>query len=145
MKAVLQVVESAELKANGKQVCSIGQGLVVYLGLHENDKLENCASLAKKVANLRIFADEQGKINLDVKQAGNNILLVSNFTLYADTSRGNRPSFAKAMEPERANQIYLHFASQLSQQGVNVKTGVFGAKMTINQVCVGPVNIVLED
>lgn len=144
MKTVIQIVEKATLSVNNEIVSEIGKGLVVYLGIHFSDTKEKAEKLATKIANLRIFKDESGKINLSVQQAGNNILLVSNFTLYADATRGNRPNFSYAMEPKQADEIYKHFIKELSAFGINVKTGVFGASMKINQLCLGPVNIVLE-
>lgn len=144
MKAVLQIVDSATLSIEGKVVSQIGKGLTIYLGVHFSDTKEKAEKLATKIANLRIFKDENNKINLCVKQAGNNALVVSNFTLYADTSRGTRPNFSYAMEPHQAEEVYHHFKSVLSAENINVKAGVFGEHMIINQVCKGPVNIVLE-
>ncbi len=144
MKAVLQIVDKANLSVDGKIVSEIEKGLTIYLGLHFSDTKEKAEQLATKIANLRIFKDENDKINLCVKQVGNNALVVSNFTLYADTTRGTRPNFSYAMEPKQAEEIYNHFNKTLSDEGINVKTGVFGAHMIINQVLKGPVNIVLE-
>lgn len=144
MKAVLQIVKSAALTVDGKIVSEIEKGLSIYLGIHVSDTKEKAQALAKKIAGLRIFADENRKINLNVKQAGNNALVVSNFTLNADTTRGNRPNFSYAMEPSQAEEVYHCFVETLKQEGLNVKTGVFGAHMQINQVNLGPVNVVLD-
>ncbi len=144
MKAVLQRVKKAQLSINNKVESQIDSGLVVFLGVHENDTLQKAEALAKKSANLRIFDDGLGKMNFNVMQSGNNVLVVSNFTIYADTSRGNRPNFMYAMKPPLSNQIYLHFANCLKNMGINVKTGVFGEHMVINQVCDGPVNVIVE-
>lgn len=144
MKAILQIVDSASLSVENKQVSQIEKGLLVYLGLHLSDSKEKAEKLAVKVANLRIFKDENGKINLNVKQAGNNALVVSNFTIYGDSSRGTRPNFQYAMQSDQAKEIYEYFVDCLKKEGLNVQIGVFGAHMVINQVTRGPVNIILE-
>jgi D-tyrosyl-tRNA(Tyr) deacylase len=145
MRAIVQRVHSANLSVDDNMVSEIGAGLAIYLGVHETDTHEKAELLAKKIANMRIFADSEGKINFNVKQAGNNILVVSNFTIYADTSRGHRPNFMHAMKPPLSEELYLHFVSVLKTEGINVKTGVFGAHMKISQVCNGPVNVVVEN
>ncbi len=145
MKAVAQRVKKTTLSVDGVTVSEIPFGLVVFLGVKVGDKRESAAYLMKKVANLRIFEDENGKMNLSVKDVGGEVLLVSQFTLYGDASRGNRPSFTLAERPEQANLLYEYAAQELRSHGVTVKTGVFGADMQIEQVNDGPVTILLED
>ena len=121
MKAVVQRVKSAVLEAEGRIVSQIGKGLVVYWGVEKEDTEDSSVYLARKIANMRIFSDEQGKMNLSVKDCGGEILLVSQFTLMADTSRGNRPGFELAERPDRAKEMYLHAGKLIEQQGVTVK------------------------
>ena len=144
MKAVIQRVKNANLWVDGKQISSIDKGLVVYLGVEVGDVQANADYLAKKIANLRIFEDDNGKMNYSVLDVGGRILLVSQFTLLADTSHGNRPSFVRAETPAVANDAYINFATLLKNHGVPVQMGVFGADMTINQCNDGPVTIVME-
>lgn len=144
MKAVIQRVKSAVLEVDGSVVSSIGHGMVVYWGVEKGDVQDSSAYLARKIANMRIFSDENGKINLSVKDVGGEILLVSQFTLMADTSRGNRPGFELAERPEIAKQMYLDAGKLLENEGVTVRYGVFGADMTITQVNDGPVTILME-
>ena len=144
MKAVIQRVKNANLWVDGKQISAIDKGLVVYLGVEVGDVQANADYLAKKIANLRIFEDDNGKMNYSVLDVGGQILLVSQFTLLADTSHGNRPSFVMAETPAVANDAYINFATLLKNHGVPVQMGVFGADMTINQCNDGPVTIVME-
>ena len=144
MKAVIQRVKNANLWVEGKCISSIDKGLVVYLGVEAGDVQSSADYLAKKIANMRIFEDANGKMNHSVLDVGGQILLVSQFTLLADTTHGNRPSFTMAENPQIANQVYLNFATLLRQYGVDVQMGVFGADMTINQCNDGPVTIVME-
>ena len=144
MKAVVQRVKNTTLKVNGTLVSEIPFGLTVFLGVKCGDTEKQAAYLAKKIAALRIFEDENGKMNLSVKDVGGEVLLVSQFTLYGDVSHGNRPSFTLAERPERAEQLYKYAAKELRLQGVPVKTGVFGADMKIEQYNDGPVTILLE-
>ena len=144
MKAVIQRVKSANLWVDGSQISAINKGLVVYLGVEVGDVPESAQYLAKKIANLRVFEDANGKMNYSVLDIGGQILLVSQFTLLADTSHGNRPSFIQAEQPTIAKQTYLDFATLLRQYGVEVQMGVFAADMTINQCNDGPVTIVME-
>ncbi len=129
---------------DAKPVSSIPFGLVVYLGVRRGDSEEDAEFLAKKIFALRIFSDAEGKMNLSVKDVGGEILAVSQFTLLADCSHGNRPSFFDAEEPVRANALYEYFASTLESLGATVKRGVFGADMKIEQLCDGPVTIELS-
>lgn len=144
MRAVVQRVDRAVLIVDGKPVSQIGKGLVVYLGVGQNDEEKNADNLAKKVADMRIFRDENDKLNLSVKDVKGEILVVSNFTIYADCSRGNRPNFMYAKASQEANVLYEYFVTQLRRQGVTVKTGVFGEHMSIEQTNNGPINIIVE-
>ena len=144
MKAVVQRVKKTALSVDGKIISEIPFGLTVYLGIKTGDTEKEAAYLAKKIAALRIFEDENGKMNLSVKDVGGEVLLVSQFTLYGDASHGNRPSFTLAERPERAEPLYEYAAKQLLEQGVVVKKGVFGADMKIEQYNDGPVTILLE-
>ena len=144
MKAVVQRVSSARLSVDGRLVSEIGNGFVVYFGVAEGDGREKADYLAKKIAGLRVFEDQNGKMNLGLLEVGGSILFVSQFTLIAEVAKGNRPSFSGAMRPEPANEIYLYCAEKLREYGVEVKLGVFGADMKIEQVNQGPVTIIYE-
>ena len=144
MRAVIQRVSCAELSVAGKSVSKISYGMTVYLGVAKGDSEKEAARYAKKIANLRIFEDENGKINLSIKDVGGEILLISQFTLLADCTRGNRPDFFGAEAPERAKALYEYTGKCLQAEGVPVKYGVFGADMTIGQTNIGPVTIILE-
>jgi D-tyrosyl-tRNA(Tyr) deacylase len=144
MKAVVQRVKKTTLSVDGQLISEIPFGLTVYLGIKTGDTEKEAAYLAKKIAALRIFEDENGKMNLSVKDVGGEVLLVSQFTLYGDASHGNRPSFTLAERPEKAEPLYQYAVEQLLSQGVVVKKGVFGADMKIEQYNDGPVTIILE-
>ena len=144
MKAVIQRVKSANLWVDGKQISAIEKGLVVYLGVEKGDLMANGVYLARKIAKMRIFEDDNGKMNYSVLDVGGQVLLVSQFTLLAETEHGHRPSFTQAEEPQLAKIAYLNFAEFLKTYGVPVQMGVFGADMTINQCNDGPVTIVME-
>ncbi len=144
MKAVVQRVKATRLSVDGQLISEIPFGLTVFLGVTTGDTQKEGEYLAKKIAALRIFEDENGKMNLSVKDVGGEILLVSQFTLYGDASHGNRPSFTLAARPELAEPLYEHTAAALKGYGVPVKTGVFGADMQIEQHNDGPVTILLE-
>ena len=144
MKAVVQRVQKTSLKVDGKLISEIDFGLTVFLGIKVGDGKEQAEYLMRKIANLRIFEDENGKMNLSVKDVGGEVLLVSQFTLYGDASHGNRPSFTLAERPENAEPLYEYAISALQVQGVTVKQGVFGADMKIEQSNDGPVTILLE-
>ena len=144
MKAVVQRVKSAKLSCEGKSVSEIGFGLVVYFGVAVGDGTEKVDNLAKKISALRVFEDDSGKMNLSVKDVGGEILSVSQFTLLADVSHGNRPGFSGAEVPDKAKPLYDYFCERLAFEGVGVKTGVFGGDMTIEQVNIGPVTIIYE-
>lgn len=144
MKAVVQRVKNCSLSVDDKLVSSIGVGLVVYFGVMQNDRLESADYLAKKISALRIFEDENGKMNKSVIDVGGQVLVVSQFTLLADTSCGNRPSFVQAEKPDIANRTYEYFCEKLASFSVPVKRGVFGADMQILQHNDGPVTIIME-
>ena len=144
MKAVVQRVLSANLKVDGELISEIGKGYVVFLGVKKGDTKEDADYFIKKIPPLRICEDENGKINKSVIDTQGEILLVSQFTLYADSSHGNRPSFIEAEVPDKANELYLYVAEGLKKQGVPVKLGVFGADMKIEQINDGPFTVILE-
>ena len=144
MKAVVQRVKKTTLSVEGELISEIPFGLTVFLGVKVGDTEKEAAYLAKKIAGLRIFEDENGKMNLSVKDVGGEVLLVSQFTLYGDASHGNRPSFTLAERPEKAEPLYEYTVKELSSYGVTVKKGVFGADMKIEQYNDGPVTILLE-
>lgn len=144
MRAVIQRVKHTTLSVDGRLVSEIPFGLAVYLGVKVGDTDEMPAAIAKKIAALRIFEDENGKMNLSVGDVGGEIMLISQFTLYGDCSHGNRPSFISAERPERANALYEATRDELISRGMTVKTGIFGADMKIEQFNDGPVTIIYE-
>lgn len=144
MKAVIQRVGQSSLTVKGELISEIKGGLVVYFGVAVGDTREKAEYMAKKIANMRIFEDSNGKMNLSVIDKGLEILSVSQFTLLADSSHGNRPGFSNAEKPDIANELYTYFCDQLSKYNVPVKRGVFGADMKIAQLNDGPVTILLE-
>lgn len=144
MKAVIQRVGRTVLSVDGKPVSEIPFGLAVYLGVKSGDTDAMPAAMAKKIAAMRIFEDDNGKMNLSVTDVGGEVLLISQFTLFGDCSHGNRPSFTLAERPERANALYEQTAQELKALGVVVKTGIFGADMKIEQFNDGPVTIIYE-
>ena len=144
MKAVVQRVLRANLKVDGQLISEIDKGYVVFLGVKKGDTTEDADYFIKKIPPLRICEDENGKINRSIIDEKGEILLVSQFTLFADTSHGNRPSFFEAESPEKANELYLYVAEGLRAQGVSVKLGVFGGDMKITQTNDGPFTIILE-
>lgn len=144
MKAVIQRVGRTVLRVGGEVVSEIERGLAVYLGVAPSDAEQNAAAMAKKIAALRIFEDENGKMNLSVRDVKGEVLLISQFTLYGDATHGNRPSFIGAARPEHAEPLYEAAARFLAAEGVPVKTGVFGADMKIDQHNDGPVTILYE-
>ena len=144
MRVVIQRVKKTALSVDGRLISEIPYGLAVYFGVAIGDTEAQADYVAKKIPSMRIFEDSNGKMNLSVKDVGGEILLISQFTLLADCSHGNRPSFIEAEKPERANALYEYEAEALRSYGVTVKTGVFGADMKIEQYNDGPVTIVLE-
>lgn len=143
MKLVVQRVKEALVKTSkdNKVIGKIGKGYLVLVGVKKEDTLKDAELLAVKLSKLRIMADENSKMNLSIKNAGGEILVVSQFTLYADTSGGNRPSFINAALPEDAKKIYEHFVGKLKEAGVKTETGNFGDYMEINAILDGPVTI----
>lgn len=144
MRAVIQRVKHTTLSVDGRLVSEIPFGLAVYLGVKVGDTDEMPAVMAKKIVALRIFEDENGKMNLSVGDVGGEVMLISQFTLYGDCSHGNRPSFIAAERPERANALYETTRDELISRGMTVKTGIFGADMKIEQFNDGPVTIIYE-
>ena len=144
MKAVVQRVKKTTLRVDGDLISEIPFGLTVFLGVKTGDTEKEAAYIAKKIAGMRIFEDENGKMNLSVQDVGGDVLLVSQFTLYGDATKGNRPSFTLAARPEVAEPLYEYTVKELASYGVTVKKGVFGADMKIEQNTDGPVTILLE-
>ena len=144
MRAVVQRVKHTSLRVDGPLISEIPFGLTVFLGVKTGDVEASADYLAKKIASLRIFEDENGKMNRSVQDVGGEVLMVSQFTLYGDASHGNRPSFTLAERPERANELYEYAVKALQSYGIPVKKGVFGADMKIEQHNDGPVTILLE-
>lgn len=144
MKAVIQRVGRTRLSVDGKLISEIPFGLVVFLGIKVGDDKKQAEQIAKKVCALRVFEDNDGKMNLSVDEVGGEILLISQFTLYGDCSHGNRPSFTLAERPEKARPLYEHVRGLISASGITVKCGVFGADMKIEQYNDGPVTIIYE-
>jgi D-tyrosyl-tRNA(Tyr) deacylase len=144
MKAVLQRVKRASVRVGGETIAEIGPGLLVLLGVGAGDDLKDARDLAEKISGLRIFEDDQGKMNLSVKDINADILSVSQFTLYADCRKGKRPSFADAAPPREAETLYLEFACLLREKGLKVEEGRFQARMEVDLVNDGPVTIILE-
>ena len=140
----MQRVLNAELKVEGKLISKIGRGLVVFFGVKNGDVPADADKIVKKISALRIFEDENGKMNLSVGDVSGEVLFVSQFTLYGDASHGNRPSFTEAARPETAKPIYDYAAEKLRSLGVPVSTGIFGADMKILQENDGPVTILLS-
>jgi D-tyrosyl-tRNA(Tyr) deacylase len=144
MRLVIQRVSEAKVHVNTEVVGQIEKGLLVLLAISEDDIESKILPLAQKLVKLRIFRDEMDKMNLDIKQINGKILLVSQFTLYADLKRGTRPSFSHAANPELAKQLYLIFGKTLSALGVAVEYGVFGADMKVTLCNDGPVTLILD-
>ena len=144
MKAVIQRVLSASLKVDDKVISQIGKGYVIFLGVGKGDSTDTADYFIKKIPPLRICEDENGKINKSIIDVGGEILLVSQFTLFANTSHGNRPDFLQAESPDKANALYQYVVDGLLAQGLTVKTGVFGADMKITQVNDGPFTVIIE-
>lgn len=145
MRAVVQRVTSSKVSVDGKTVDEIGKGFNVLLGVVEGDTDEQAILLAGKIARLRVFEDENGKMNLSVNDVGGEILAISQFTLCADCKKGNRPSFTLSAAPDEANRLYELFCSELSANGVrNVEKGIFGADMAVDIANDGPVTIMLD-
>jgi D-tyrosyl-tRNA(Tyr) deacylase len=144
MKALIQRVSSAEVFIGEKSSGKIGKGLLVFLGVEKGDTEQDIEYISKKVSQLRIFEDDKKKMNLSVQDIMGELLVISQFTLAANCKKGNRPSFDSAEEPSRANELYLQFIDTISETGITVKTGDFGAYMQVDLVNDGPVTILLD-
>jgi len=144
MKALIQRVLHASVTVNGKITGQIERGFLVLLGVQKGDEKANADFLSKKICNLRIFEDENGKMNKSILDIGGKMLVVSQFTLCGDTSRGNRPGFDNAALPDEANKLYEYFSDMVRLNGVEVQNGIFGADMQVELLNDGPVTFMLE-
>ena len=145
MKLVVQRVKNASVEVDKKIVGKIDKGYLVLLGVTHTDTREIADYLVKKLCNLRIFEDENGKMNLNIKQVDGSMLIVSQFTLYGDCTEGNRPSFTNAAKPDFANELYEYFCKQCEKYDIKVEKGIFGADMKVSLINDGPVTIILEN
>ena len=144
MKLVVQRVKEAKVEVNEKVVGKINKGFLVLIGVTHEDKKEQADYLVKKLCNLRVFEDKNGKMNLGLKDIEGELLIVSQFTLYADCSNGNRPSFTNAARPEKANELYEYFCKECEKNDIKVEKGIFGADMKVSLINDGPVTIIIE-
>lgn len=144
MRVVLQRVKSASVTVDNQVIGKVGKGYMLLVGFTHDDSIEDIDYIARKVANARLFADENGKINLSIKQVQGAILSVSQFTLYASTKNGNRPGFGAAQKPELAKENYHYFNEKLRSYGIEVQTGQFGADMDVALVNDGPITIIYD-
>lgn len=144
MRMVCQRVLQAKVTVNDQPVGTIGKGLLVYLGVGKGDTTSDAQFMSDKIANLRIFSDEAGKMNLSVRDVGGSILLISNFTLHGDCRKGRRPGFDAAAEPALAEQLYEKVAELINEQGVPVEKGLFGGYMHVSSINDGPVTFLLD-
>lgn len=144
MRALLQRVKKSSVSVDGRIVGQIGSGFVIFLGITHSDTEDEAKWLANKIASLRLFEDQDGKMNLSLFDVEGSVLVVSQFTLYADANKGRRPSFTKAADPSHAEPLVNYFAERLRQRGLTVETGVFGAFMQVEIHNDGPVTLMLE-
>ncbi len=144
MRAVVQRVKTASITVENKTVGSIESGLLIYLGVCDSDDYSTCSKMADKIAKLRIFCDENDKMNLSISDVNGSFLVVSQFTLYANLHSGNRPSYDGAGKPEHAKMLYEYFINMLRQKGFNVENGIFGAHMHVCYENDGPVTILMD-
>lgn len=144
MRAVIQRTTGASVEVDSEVTGQIGTGLVVLLGVEEADTVEDADYLVRKIANMRIFEDENEKMNRSLSDVHGSVLSISQFTLHADTKKGNRPSFTKAAKPDKADELYEYFNEQLRDQNVPVETGSFGAHMSVQLLNDGPVTIIID-
>lgn len=144
MKLVVQRVKKAEVKVDGNIIGKIDKGFLVLIGIKVGDTKEQADYLVKKLCNLRVFSDENDKMNLSIKDVKGKLLIVSQFTLYGDCSQGNRPSFIEAARPEEANPLYEYFCNQCELNNIEVQKGIFGANMKVELINDGPVTIIIE-
>jgi len=144
MRVLIQRVKKASVYVNGAAISAINRGLLLFVGIGREDSQDDYRFMANKISKMRIFEDDQGKMNKDIKQVDGQILSVSQFTLYADTRKGNRPGFDKSAEPETARDYWHQFNNLLREKGIDVREGVFAAKMDVEIINDGPVTIWLE-
>lgn len=144
MKAIVQRVKKAKVIVGGKIVGQINKGFLLFLGVSQNDTEKEINWMVEKVVNLRIMGDEEEKMNKSLKEVGGELLVVSQFTLYGDCSKGRRPSFIKAAEPKKAEKLYQLFIQKAKNLGIKVKSGIFGAMMDVELVNDGPVTLIIE-
>lgn len=144
MRTVIQRVSHAEVVIDGKTHGAIQKGFMILVGIEDNDTEEIVKKVADKISKLRIFTDDEDKMNLDLRQVDGAILSISQFTLYADCHKGNRPSFSKAGKPDYANKLYMYFNEYMRQLGFTVEEGIFGADMKVTLLNDGPVTILLD-
>ena len=144
MKIVIQRVSEANVKVDGKIAGEIGKGLMLLVGIDENDEKADAEWLVQKVLNLRVVGDEDGKLNLSVKDISGEILCISQFTLIADYKKGNRPSFIKAAKPDKAVPLFDYFKEELAKSGLKTASGIFGADMKVSLINDGPVTSVMD-
>ncbi|WP_105300458.1 D-aminoacyl-tRNA deacylase [Anaerococcus marasmi] len=144
MRAIIQKVREASVEVENEKVSEIGPGFMVLLGVKDTDDKDDLAYIKKKISNLRIFEDDDEKMNLSLKDVGGEILVVSQFTLYGDARKGNRPSFTKSAKADKAKEYYEILIDELKEEGFNVKTGVFQTHMQVSLTNDGPVTIILD-
>ena len=144
MRAVIQQVKNANVVVNNEEISKIDKGFLVLLGIKDNDTMDDLAYVKKKIEKLRIFEDEDGKMNLSIEDVGGKILLVSQFTLFWDLRKGNRPSFIQAARPEKANEFYEIMKKELINDGFDVKTGKFQTHMEVGLINDGPTTILID-
>lgn len=144
MRVVIQRAKDASVHVNEENVASIDEGLVILLGVTHEDTAEDIDYLVRKIVNLRIFEDEEGKMNLSLKDVKGSVLSISQFTLYADTRKGRRPSFVDAARPDFALEMYEKFNEQLAKEDIEVEQGIFGEMMDVSLTNVGPVTIIID-
>lgn len=144
MKVVIQRVSEASVKVDGKIVGEIDKGVMLLVGIDENDEKTDADWLVQKILNLRIFGDEEGKLNLSVRDISGEILCISQFTLIADYKKGNRPSFIKAAKPDKAIPLFEYFKEEMAKSGLKTASGIFGADMKVSLINDGPVTIVMD-
>ena len=144
MRAVIQRVKKAAVTVENEKIAAIQQGFLVFVGVEEEDTEEDAEYIARKISAMRIFSDSDEKMNLALQDVKGSVLSVSQFTLHAETKKGNRPSFAKAARPEKAQSLYEYFNENIREKGILVQTGVFGAMMDIELINDGPVTILMD-
>jgi len=144
MRAVIQRVDEASVSVEAQVVAQIGRGLLVLVGVENNDTGEDLSFLKRKIVNLRVFDDDAGRMNLAVREVGGSILLVSQFTLHGDTRRGNRPDYTRAAPAERARELYRQLVDDIRAEGIPVESGIFQAMMKIQLINDGPVTLIVD-